>query len=158
MHDWIVERVTNVVDLEGVLEVDRASFVNGWPRQLYVKELQNTQVARIYVLRTPRDGVAAFCSCWLVFDELHINNLAVRPSCRGIGIGASILDHVLHEGARLGARRATLEMRRSNRAALRLYHRFGFEISGVRRGYYRDPEEDALILWHRDLEIACASE
>ncbi len=48
MHEWIIERVTNEVDLEGVLEVDRASFVNGWPRQLYVKELQNTQVARIY--------------------------------------------------------------------------------------------------------------
>jgi len=93
-----------------------------------------------------------FCSFWLIADEVHINNLAVLPSERRAGIGSALLDRALLEGDRLGARRATLEVRRSNDAARHLYERFGFRVAGVRRAYYTDPIEDALILW-RDAEL-----
>jgi ribosomal-protein-alanine N-acetyltransferase len=87
-----------------------------------------------------------------VLDELHINNLAVLPAYRRAGIGLALLRHALDEGARMGARRATLEVRRSNEAARQLYERFGFSVVGVRHGYYSNPVEDALVLWREELE------
>jgi ribosomal-protein-alanine N-acetyltransferase len=82
-----------------------------------------------------------------VFDEIHINNVALRPHYRGRGIGTALLRHVLAEGRQLGARRATLEVRASNEAACRLYQRLGFYVAATRRNYYTNPVEDALILW-----------
>ena len=80
-------------------------------------------------------------------DELHINNLAVAPGRRRQGVGSALLQHVLREGTRTGAARATLEVRESNEIALALYERFGFTVAGVRRAYYSNPSEDALVLW-----------
>ena len=83
----------------------------------------------------------------LVLDEVHINNLAVRGDFRGQGVGKTLLERVLIEAASRGARRATLEVRRSNEAARRLYERLGFEVAATRPNYYASPPEDALILW-----------
>jgi ribosomal-protein-alanine N-acetyltransferase len=94
--------------------------------------------------------VTGFCAFWLVFDEIHINNLALRPGYRGQGYGTALLHHVLLEARRLGARRATLEVRAGNAGALRLYERLGFYVAGTRRNYYTNPVEDALILWRDD--------
>jgi [ribosomal protein S18]-alanine N-acetyltransferase len=134
-------------DLDEVLVIEEASFTNPWTRQMFQWELQNVGVSYGYVLRTPEWPVAAFCTVWVVMDEVHINNIAVRPDCRGAGVGRALLEFVLRIGAGLGARRATLEVRRSNQAALKLYERLGFTVAGVRRNYYANPVEDALILW-----------
>ena len=137
-------------DLEGVLDVERESFTNPWTREMYAWELQNRSVCHIYVVRAGACRVAGFCAFWLVFDEIHINNVAMRPRFRGQGMGTALLRHVLTEGRTLGARRATLEVRASNVSALRLYERLGFYIAGRRRNYYSNPVEDALILWKDD--------
>ena len=71
-------------------------------------------------------------------------------SCRRQGLAALLLTHVLEEATAVGASRATLEVRRSNDGARRLYERFGFRVAGVRRDYYTDPAEDALILWREE--------
>ena len=149
---WVIERVTTEGDLDGVLEIEAASFTNPWTRQMYLREMDNPRVSYIHVLRLVGDGlVVGFCSFWLVFDELHINNLAIRPEYRGHGMGTALLEHAMSTGSRLGARRAALEVRRSNEPARRIYARLGFEIAGVRRHYYSNPTEDALILWLRQL-------
>jgi ribosomal-protein-alanine N-acetyltransferase len=114
---------------------------------MYAWELQNRAVCHIYVVRTPECAVAGFCAFWLVFDEIHINNVAMRPKFRGRGIGTALLLHVLTEARNLGARRATLEVRASNEGARRLYDRLGFYVAGTRRNYYSNPVEDALVLW-----------
>jgi ribosomal-protein-alanine N-acetyltransferase len=137
-------------DLDGVLAVEAASFTNPWTREMYAWELQNRSVCHIYVVRTPECAVVGFCAFWLVFDEIHINNLALLPPYRAQGIGTTLMQHVLDEGRRLGARRATLEVRASNDAALRLYQRLGFYVAATRRNYYTHPVEDALILWRDD--------
>jgi ribosomal-protein-alanine N-acetyltransferase len=142
-----IERLDGEQDLTGVLEVEAASFSNPWTREMYDWELQNLAVCHIYVVRTDEWHVAGFCAFWLVVDEIHINNVAIRPSLRGQGMGTALLHHVLQEGRRLGARRATLEVRASNRDAQRLYERMGFSAAGVRRRYYSNPVEDAVILW-----------
>lgn len=134
-------------DLDEVLEVERASFSNPWSRQMFVWELQNAGVSYAYVLRTPEWSVAGFCTLWLVLDEVHINNVAVRPECRGQGAGRAMLLYVLRQGAAMGATKATLEVRRSNASALKLYHGLGFRVGGTRRNYYTSPVEDALVLW-----------
>jgi ribosomal-protein-alanine N-acetyltransferase len=147
---WI-EPLAGDEDLTGVLEVEEESFTNPWTREMYVWELRNRTVCHIAVVRTPACRVAGFCAFWLVFDEIHINNLAMRPAFRGQGMGTALIHHVLAEGHALGARRATLEVRASNAGALRLYQRLGFYQAGIRRDYYTKPVEDALILWHDGL-------
>jgi len=143
---WI-EPLAGEADLDGVLHVEAESFSNPWTREMYTWELQNRTVCHIYVVRTPESPVAAFCAFWLVFDEIHINNVAVLPLFRAHGIGTALMQHVLTEARRLGANRATLEVRASNAAALRLYERLGFYVAATRKHYYSNPVEDALILW-----------
>ena len=147
---WAIDLISDDQDLDGVLEVEGESFSNPWTRDMYVWELQNRSVCHIFIVRTPECRVAGFCACWLVFDEVHINNVAIRPAYRGLGMGTALLRHVLAEGRRLGARRATLEVRASNAGARRLYERLGFYVAGTRRNYYTNPVEDALILWRDD--------
>ena len=142
-----VEPLDGDDDLDGVLEVEAQSFTNPWTRAMYAWELQNRRVCHIYVARTTACRVAAFCAFWLVVDEIHINNVALRPPFRRQGVGTALMRHVLSEGRRLGARRATLEVRASNEPARRLYERLGFYVAGTRRSYYTNPVEDALILW-----------
>ena len=134
-------------DLEGVLAVEDESFSNPWTKEMYAWELQNRSVCHIFVVRTPEDRVAGFCAFWLVVDEIHINNVAIRPALRGQGIGSHLMQRVFEEARRLGAKRATLEVRRSNEGARRLYERLGFYVAGKRPNYYTNPVEDALILW-----------
>ena len=115
-----VERLATDADLDGVLAIEDASFNNPTTREWYEAELQRPEVCYIYVLRTPECPVAAFCAFWRVVDQA--------------------------EAARLGVDSATLEVRRSNTPALRLYAKAGFSEAGVRRNYYTQPVEDALVL------------
>jgi [ribosomal protein S18]-alanine N-acetyltransferase len=145
-----IDALSGEHDLDGVLAVEAESFTNPWTREMYAWELQNRSLCHIYVIRAPDDTIVGFCAFWLVFDEVHINNLAIRPAWRGQGLGTRLLRRVLTEARRLGARRATLEVRASNLGARRLYERFGFVIAATRPGYYSNPVEDALILWRDD--------
>jgi len=146
---WIA-RLDSEADLDGVLAVEAESFTNPWTRDMYAWELQNRQVCHIYVVRTAAAGVVGFCAFWLVFDEIHINNVAMRPAYRGQGLGAALMAQVFDRARALGAHRATLEVRESNTGARRFYERLGFRVEGTRRHYYTNPVEDALILWRRE--------
>ena len=151
MAEYWIEQLADEQDLDGVLAVESESFTNPWTRDMYAWELQNRSMCHILLVRTPECRVAGFCAFWLVFDEIHINNLALRPPFRARGIGTALLRQVLAEGRQLGARRATLEVRASNEPARKLYERMGFYVAGVRRNYYSEPVEDALILWLDEL-------
>jgi [ribosomal protein S18]-alanine N-acetyltransferase len=142
----VVEALEGEADLEGVLAIEEASFNNPTTRAWYEAELARPDVCRIYVIRTPERRVAGFVAFWLVVDEMHINNLAVHPLCRRVGLGRRLLAGALAAASGLGARRATLEVRRSNTAAQALYASAGFEVAGVRPAYYTQPAEDALVL------------
>jgi [ribosomal protein S18]-alanine N-acetyltransferase len=143
---WTVDALAET-DLTEVLEIEAQSFTNPWTRAMFEGELLNPGVARGYVLRTPEWRVAAFCTVFVMADELHVNNLAVRPECRGMGAGRALLEFVIGDAVSLGARRATLEVRQSNSIALKLYERLGFSVAAIRKDYYANPVEDALILW-----------
>jgi len=141
-----IERVVIERDLDAIAEIARASLPHPWTRAMFAQELSAQPLSRSYVLRTADGIVAGFCTCWLILDELHINTIAVRPEFRRQGIARQIVAHVLDEARAQGARRAMLEVRASNSAAIRLYDTCGFATDSVRKGYYPDPPEDALVL------------
>jgi ribosomal-protein-alanine N-acetyltransferase len=147
--------VTAAADLGPILEIEEASFNNPTTREWYERELERPEVCFIYVLRTPEAPAAAFCAFWRVADQAHINNLAVRPELRRRGLGSQMLEAIIAEARRLGAATLSLEVRRSNVAAQRLYLRAGFREEAVRKSYYTQPVEDALVL---SLEIKSDNE
>jgi ribosomal-protein-alanine N-acetyltransferase len=149
--DLVVERVTGERDLDEVSALEAECFTNPWSREALGAELARNEFARVYVGRLPEQPVAAFCACWLVADELHINTIAVAPAWRRRGLGRHLMRRILADAARQGLTRATLEVRQSNLPARRMYEGLGFRLRGVRPRYYSVPEEDALIYW---LEIA----
>jgi [ribosomal protein S18]-alanine N-acetyltransferase len=148
---YIIERLSSTHDLDAVAALEASSFTNPWTRDMLERELHHSNVARIYVLRLPGRPVAAFCACWLVYDEVHINIIAVDHDLRRQGLATALMRHLLADATKEGAIRALLEVRRSNTAALRLYESLGFVVAGVRRNYYTHPEEDALVLQREGL-------
>ena len=148
---WTIVPMHAVEQVDAVLAIEEVAFTNPWTREMYLAELENRGVSFCYLATTEEGQAVGFCSFWRVVDELHINNLAVLPAFRRLGVATALLTFVFAEGVRLGASRATLEVRRSNDAARRLYERFGFSVAGVRHGYYTEPVEDALVLWRESL-------
>lgn len=137
-------------DIDAIVALEQASFTNPWSRETLVWELEHSDVTRVYLVRDTADRAIAFCIGWVIFDELHINTLAVSPESRRQGVATFLLQSVMAEAAQAGARRATLEVRESNAAALQLYRRLGFSIAARRPRYYTNPPEDALILWREE--------
>jgi ribosomal-protein-alanine N-acetyltransferase len=134
-------------DLHEVLEIERASFGNPWTSALFLQELR-IPFSRILVIRsgeTPDASIAGYLCRWLVADEVHILNVAVHPDYRRHGVGLLLMQEALREARVRAAESVTLEVRRSNVGARRLYESLGFEEVGVRRNYYGGGE-DALIM------------
>lgn len=152
-----VDRVRDAdatADIDAIVGLEAESFTNPWPRETLEWELRNSDVTRVYVLRDEEEKTLAFCVCWVIFDELHINTLAVAPAARRAGLATFLLRQVMAEAASAGASKATLEVRASNSAALGLYSRLGFHVAAQRPRYYTRPEEDALILWREGLDTS----
>src|SRR5262245_34029651 len=149
--EYSITRLPETDYLEEVAALEAASFTNPWSLEILARELRQRDVVRVYVLRGARHELLAFCSCWFIADELHINTLAVREDARRRGHATRLMRFVFAEAVAAGIKHATLEVRRSNHAALRLYERFGFGVKGIRANYYSHPVEDALILWQEKL-------
>jgi ribosomal-protein-alanine N-acetyltransferase len=132
-------------EIDDVMAVERACFTNPWTEEMHRAELANPDRSH-FLLARAGDQVVGACTYWRVLDEIHINNIAVVPAFRRAGIGSALLARVLQEGRAGGAARVLLEVRRSNEAARRLYGRAGFVLTQIRRRYYSDPDEDALVL------------
>lgn len=157
MSEWIIEPLQLERDLEGIVELEAACFTNPTTRDMLRYEVESSDVLHGYVMRpAPAGTIVAWCAVWIIFDELHINTLAVHPDWRRRGLASRLLTHVLDDAVRRGADKATLEVRESNEGARKLYERFGFEVGGVRKAYYRQPIEDALILWRTGLRSPSA--
>lgn len=139
-------------DLLEVVEIEEASGLSLWGWDAYHSELMQGGAALMFVSRNVNHNdlhskrIAGFIAARLVADELHVNNVAVRREFRRLGIGRSLLETVINEAGRRGARHAFLEVRAGNCAAQALYNVCGFKAAGLRRNYYSSPREDALVM------------
>lgn len=131
-------------DLDEVVAVEQAVFSDPWPRTFFVEEIAHPQ--SVAVLVRDRGTLAGYLLAWRLDGEMHLGNLAVVPGLQRRGIGRYLLEWLLAEAASGGQERITLEVRASNFAAQELYRRFGFRAVALRRGYYQDTGEDALVM------------
>jgi len=140
-------------DLPEVRTIEALSFSNPWSDDTFRGEIQNTSISfPLVVVRRPDnpvaagDEVVAYIIYWQIGDDVQINNVAVHPDCRGLGLGEAMMRHVIARVRAAGASFVTLEVRQSNTPALTLYKKLGFEIMGTRKNYYTKPDEDAHVM------------
>ncbi len=132
-------------DVDAVCEIEKQSFAIPWSREAFVREVTENRCARYLVAR--EDGVAvAYAGMWLVLDEGHVTNIAVRKDARGRGLGELVARALMQLAADTGINYMTLECRRSNLVAQSLYKKLGFIEVGFRKRYYADNNEDALVM------------
>ncbi|MGQ0792620.1 MAG: ribosomal protein S18-alanine N-acetyltransferase [Deltaproteobacteria bacterium] len=131
-------------DLDEVLLIERSSFPSPWPRRIFEMELKTRRsfkcVSRV------GGAVAGYIIAWIIYDEGHILNVAVHPDFRRLGIGEALMRECLGYFTRKSVKYAILEVRRSNLGAITLYEKLGFNPVGVRKSYYSDTEEDAIVM------------
>jgi ribosomal-protein-alanine N-acetyltransferase len=132
-------------DLDAVMEIEKASFRSPWSGQVFLEEMSRDW-AHVDVVRDQDRRAVAFGNYWLVADEVHLLNIATHAEHRRQGHASRLLAHVIEFGRGRGCRVVTLEVRRSNAAAIRLYRRFGFRAVGVRPNYYAEDQEDAVVM------------
>ena len=132
-------------DIDAVLELERRCLRPTWTHEA-LREEMGRDWARVDVVRDGAAGVVAFANYWLVADEVHLLNIATLPDRRCQGHATRLLTHMIEVARPLPCRRVTLEVRRSNQAAQRLYQRFSFRSVGVRPYYYSDDQEDAVVM------------
>ncbi|WP_289142522.1 ribosomal protein S18-alanine N-acetyltransferase [uncultured Brevibacillus sp.] len=145
-HTDLEYRFMTMQDVGAVAELERLSFSTPWPHDAFVNELTMNPNAR-YVVVVHQNRIVAYCGMWIVLDEAHITNVAVHPLFRGKKIGLGLMLKMMSVARSFGAQSMTLEVRPSNVAARNMYIRLGFKEHGVRKGYYSDNNEDAIIMW-----------
>lgn len=133
-------------DAEDIYEIEQICFPDPWSLTSIKYELEENERA-FYVVAVHSGKVVGYAGLWWILDEGHITNVAVRPGYRNRKIAEGIIRVLLEHTGKEGILHHTLEVRRSNEPAINLYEKFGFEVCGVRKGYYRFEGEDALIMW-----------
>lgn len=133
-------------DLVVVWEIEKLCFSIPWAKNAFLIEISENRCAKYFVAHI-NEQIIGYGGMWLMVDEAHITNIAVHPSFRKRGVGLTILKALADEALRNGADKMTLEVRVSNHKALKLYEGMGFVGVGVRKRYYSDNDEDALIMW-----------
>lgn len=137
-----------LADLEQILEIEPVAFgSHHWSRQSFVNELNNAGGQYFVIEESLKREIVGYTGFWLIGEEAHITTLAVHPDHRRQHIGERLLIHSIQTARRIGANWMTLEVRVSNEAAQGLYYKYGFKSLGLRRRYYQDNGEDAMVLW-----------
>ena len=147
MADLVIRRA-EVRDVHEMAELDRICFKMPWSERSFLNELTVNGNA-LYIVAETENKIVGFAGIWKVLDEGHITNVAVSPDYRRMHIGTAIVGMLLEVSEANGITSETLEVRASNAAAQGLYGKFGFEPAGLRKGYYEDNHEDAVIMWRK---------
>lgn len=137
-------RSMTVADIDEVMAIERAAFASPWSRQFFLEELQATHARSVLCQRDGRP--IGYVIYWELPGELDIHNVAVHPRFRRQGVARAMLADIIEGATKRGFRRMTLEVRKSNDPAQTLYRSLGFEICGLRKGYYSDNGEDAWVM------------
>lgn len=135
--------------LAEVVAIEKDSNTAAWSERSFAHEITNPN--SIFRVALQQGKVVGYAGLWLVIDEAHITTVCVREDCRHQGIGWALVSHLLEEAKSAGMLCATLEVRKSNAPAIALYRRIGFESTCIRKRYYPDNHEDAMVMWLTNL-------
>jgi ribosomal-protein-alanine N-acetyltransferase len=144
-EDSLIIKDMREEDLHEVLEIEKASFSDPWSYDMFYAELFNP-LSHLWVARDVSEKLIGYLCFWLVEDESHLLNLAVHQLYRRRGVASELLADCLDCWRKSGIKNVYLEVRESNKAACRLYEKFGFSIMMRRPGYYKNPVEDAYVM------------
>jgi tRNA threonylcarbamoyladenosine biosynthesis protein TsaB len=133
-------------DVDQVFEIERLSFATPWSKEAFIEEIEKNKLAK-YVVAKDNEMIVAYGGIWFVLDEGHITNIAVHPQYRGQKIGEKIVQSLIKVSRENNINKMTLEVRAANVPARNLYKKLGFDDFGIRKGYYSDTGEDAVIMW-----------
>jgi len=136
--------------MEDIMVVENLSFSIPWSKAAFIEEITKNSFAYYYAAIINCKAIG-YGGMWQVFDEGHITNIAVHPEFREIGVGSRILEYMIEEAIKKGINKMTLEVRKSNESAINLYQKYGFVNEGIRKSYYADNGEDAIIMWKHDM-------
>ncbi|WP_088072583.1 ribosomal protein S18-alanine N-acetyltransferase [Gottfriedia luciferensis] len=146
MISSVAFRIMKEEDLDQIMVIEKESFATPWTYDAFYNELYSNQFAH-YVVAEVDEKIIGYCGLWVIIDEGHITNIAILPDYRGVGLGEKLLRAVMETAKGLGAETLTLEVRVSNHVAKGLYRKLGFQDGGIRKSYYTDNFEDALVMW-----------
>jgi ribosomal-protein-alanine N-acetyltransferase len=136
--------------LRGVMKIEQQVYPRPWSMGLFMSEL-GYRTGRVYLAARVGPRVVGYAGLMLVPDDGHVTTIAVDPTWHGQRIGTRLLHTLARAGVERGARNLTLEVRVGNGAALPLYRSFGFAPAGIRKGYYQETGEDAIVMWAHDV-------
>lgn len=136
--------------LERVLEIEKLSHSAPWSEASFRNEFDAPQ--SVFLAAIADGKVVGYGGAWVLIDEAHITNVAVHPDYRGLGLGRKLMNEVLARSKERGAECATLEVRAGNAPAIKLYESMGFVSAAIRKAYYPDNKEDAVVMWLHNLD------
>lgn len=142
----VVVRLMQLEDIAAIQEIEHACFTLPWSESAFQNELKHNQFAHYMVIELEQ-RVIAYGGMWNIMDEAHVTNIAVHPDFQGQGWGTILLEELMRAAIFLGSTKMTLEVRVSNTRAQHLYEKMGFQERGIRKKYYSDNDEDAMIMW-----------
>lgn len=148
MSDLIIREATEK-DIHEIAELDKICFSAPWSESAFQKEFTENELA-FYVLAEEKESgkIIGYAGLWCIYEEGHITNVGVHPDFRRKHIGSAVVEVLMMESRKnAGIKTFTLEVRKSNSAAIELYKKFGFLEVGIRKGYYEENNEDAVIMW-----------
>lgn len=142
----LVIRQMEEADIDQVIEVEQKSFATPWSRDIFQQEVGRNQFAHYFVVLID-ERIVGYVGIWVVLEDVQITNIAILPAYRGNKLGEKLFHYVMVQAVRLGGRHLSLEVRSSNIVAQRLYRKFGLVPGGIRKNYYTDNQEDAIVMW-----------
>lgn len=133
-------------DIDAVMAIDRTSFLSPWSREIFEQEINDNKFANYFVIEEANNMVG-YVGLWIVEDDAQITNIALLPRYRGYKIGEKLFGYSIQYAMKMGASRLSLEVRETNIIAQKLYRKFGLVPGGIRKGYYPDNNENAIVMW-----------
>lgn len=138
-------------DIDGVIKIEESAYGDHhWSKESFLNEINN-ELAKYYSLRNPNGELAGYAGCWHILEEAHITTIAIKPEFRRKKYAESLLKKIIDDCYLEKIKYITLEVRVSNIPAINLYTKYGFSSFGTRKGYYQDNNEDALIMWTKNI-------
>ncbi len=137
--------------LDDVIRIEEQSYgPHHWSKESFFNEINN-ELAKYYCSFNEKGEMTGYAGCWQILEEAHITNVSVSPDFRRNHIGEALLTAIIKSCYKEMIKYITLEVRVSNEPAIKLYEKYGFKSLGIRKGYYQDNNEDALIMWTENI-------